>query len=194
MTNATELCFGSHAAGDPAYARYHDTEWGRPVHGETALFERLCLEGFQVGLSWRTVLGKRDAFREAFAGFDPARVAAFGAADVDRLMGDSRLIRNQAKIWACVRGAAIVEAMHVAGETLDALIWSAQPAHHPRPQLAGRATQSPGSAALARELHRRGFRFVGPVNVYATLQACGVINDHIVGCAAGDEIAAAARG
>jgi len=186
--SATHLCFGAHAGSDPIYAHYHDTEWGREVRGEAALFERICLEGFQVGLSWRTVLGKREAFREDFRGFEPALVARFDEADVARLMADQRIVRNRAKITACVRGAGIVEAMHQDGETLADLIWSYQPAHHRRPQPGERATQSPESEALAKELRRRGFRFIGPVNVYATMQACGLVNDHLVGCVIGDEI------
>ena len=187
-TDQTELCFGRHAANDPLYAAYHDTEWGRPVHGETALFERLCLEGFQVGLSWRTILHRRDAFRERFAGFDPELVAAFTDEDVERLMGDPAIIRNRAKIAACIRGAKALLTMHDAGETLDGLLWSYRPIGHVRPTAASRPSETPDSAALAGELRARGFRFVGPVNAYATLQACGIVNDHIVGCPAGDAI------
>ena len=187
---ATELCFSEHAAGDPVYATYHDAEWGRPVRDDTALFERLCLEGFQVGLSWRTVLYKREAFRTAFSGFDPAVVARYGEADVARLMADNGIIRNRAKIMAAIRGAQIVLDLQAQGRTLADLIWSYAPAVHQRPTPESRASQSPESVALADELHRLGFRFIGPVNVYATLQACGVINDHVVGCTVGDAIAA----
>ena len=184
----TELCFGRHAAGDPAYAIYHNTEWGRPIHDEAALFERICLEGFQVGLSWRTVLHKRDAFREVFAGFDPAAVATFTEKDVERLLGDARIVRNRAKINACVNGAKIVVAMHEVGESLDDLVWAHRPKSHTRPTVDTRLSTSPEGDTLAKELHRRGFRFVGPVNTYATMQACGLVNDHIVGCSVGDEL------
>jgi len=186
----TLRCFGRHAAGDPVYAAYHDTEWGRPVREEAALFERVCLEGFQVGLSWRTVLHKRPAFRAAFAGFSPEAVARFGEADLARLMADPGLIRNRAKIAACVRGAQIVLELHERGQTLADLIWSHRPAAHVRPTPEDRVGQSPESVALARELHRLGFRFVGPVNTYATMQACGLVNDHLVGCVIGDAIEA----
>jgi len=192
QTDQTAQCFGRHAADDPTYAAYHDEEWGRPIHDDTALFERVCLEGFQVGLSWRTILHKRDAFRERFAGFDPATVAAFSDADVERLVGDAAIIRNRAKIMACVNGARALLAMHDAGETLDALIWGSRPSSHQRPTEATRPDLTPESDALAAALRKRGFRFVGPVNVYATMQACGVVNDHILGCRIGDEIDAAA--
>jgi len=187
-TDQTTLCFGQHAANDPYYAAYHDDEWGRPVHDDTALFERVCLEGFQVGLSWRTILHRRDAFRDRFCGFDPATVAAFGDDDVERLLADAAIIRNRAKIVACVRGAKALLAMHNEGETLDALIWSFRPGHQERPTVTTRPDLTPESEALAKALRDRGFRFVGPVNVYATMQACGVVNDHIVGCRVGDAI------
>ncbi|MCL2783706.1 MAG: DNA-3-methyladenine glycosylase I [Propionibacteriaceae bacterium] len=186
--NATLSCFGRHAASDPTYALYHDTEWGRPIHDDTALFERVCLEGFQVGLSWRTVLHKRQAFRLAFADFDPVVVAAFTDADVERLANNQDIIRNRAKIRACINGARIVNAMHQAGETLDDLIWGAKPVHHQRPTPETRQDTTPQSEALAKALRQRGFRFVGPVNTYATMQACGVVNDHFVGCIVGDTI------
>jgi len=191
QTDQTAQCFGRHAADDPTYAAYHDEEWGRPIHDDTALFERVCLEGFQVGLSWRTILHRRDAFRDRFAGFDPATVAAFGEADIERLVGDAAIIRNRAKIMACVRGAQALLAMHDAGETLDGLIWGSRPPVHERPTEATRPDLTPESDELAAALRKRGFRFVGPVNVYATMQACGVVNDHIVGCRIGDEIDAA---
>ena len=190
----TALCFGQKAADDPVYARYHDDEWGRPVHGEAALFERIALEGFQVGLSWRTVLHKREAFRRAFAGFDPATVAVFTNDDVDRLAGDPGIIRNRAKIVACVRGARAVLAMHEAGETLDALVWGFAPAVRQRPTAASRPSATPEAEALAKALRQRGFLFVGPVNTYATMQACGLVNDHVRGCPAGDRLDHATKG
>ena len=174
------------------YVAYHDTEWGRPVRGDAALFERLSLEGFQVGLSWRTVLHKREAFREAFAGFEPEKVAAFGASDIARLMGNASIIRNRAKIASCIRGAQLVLQLHDQGRGLSDIIWSFRPASHRRPDAThGRPDLTPESEAMARELRRIGFRFVGPVNCYATMQACGLVNDHLVGCPIGDAIDAA---
>jgi len=187
--DATNHCFGNHDVVDPVYTDYHDTEWGRPVRSEAGLFERICLEGFQVGLSWSTVLHKRDAFREVFEGFDPEKVAAFSDHDIERLLGDQRIIRNRAKTVSCINGARIVVAMHNEGQTLAELIWGFQPANHTRPEDAGsRPKTSPEAHALAEELHGQGFRFVGPVNMYATMQACGLVNDHILGCAVGDAI------
>ncbi|MDR2974195.1 MAG: DNA-3-methyladenine glycosylase I [Propionibacteriaceae bacterium] len=190
MTNisAAELCFGRQAAMDPDYAAYHDTEWGRPVHGEAAVFERICLEGFQVGLSWRTILHKRAAFREDFRDFDPQSVAGFGPDDIARLMADDRIVRNRAKITACVTAAGIVVAMHLAGESLSQVMWSYRPVAHARPTADQWVSLSPQSEALAADLRRRGFRFVGPTNMYAAMQACGVVNDHVQGCPIGDEI------
>ena len=184
----TAICFGPSAAADPVYAAYHDHEWGRPIHDDTELFERICLEGFQVGLSWRTVLQKRDAFRRAFAGFDPATVAAFTDEDIERLANDAAIIRNRAKIRACVDGARAVLAMHEAGQTLDALLWACAPTDHQRPTGDALPTATAESAALAKQLRDYGFKFVGPVNTYATLQACGVVNDHVKGCPVGDAI------
>jgi len=185
--DAARLCFGRNAS-DPTYSAYHDNEWGRPVHDETALFERLALEGFQVGLSWRTVLNKRAAFREAFSGFDPTAVAAFDDTAVDALMTNPGIIRNQAKIRACIQGARALLDMHRRGETLAAAIWGLAPKTHVRPTPQSRPSTSEESVALAVALRKLGFRFVGPVNAYATMQACGVVNDHVVGCPIGDAI------
>jgi len=187
-TSSTAICFGAQAATDPLYVTYHDTEWGRPTTSEVVLFEHICLEGFQVGLSWRTVLHKRAAFREAFAGFDVEAVAKFTDDDVARLMTDATIIRNRAKIDACVNAARIVRQMHDDGETLAALLGRFRPPIHERPHVGGVPAATDESTALAKELHKRGFRFVGPVNVYATMQACGLVNDHVIGCAIGDEI------
>jgi len=190
--SATAVCLSEKIATDPLYVAYHDTEWGRPVRGDQALFERLCLEGFQVGLSWRTVLHKREAFRAAFAGFDPAKVAAFGPADIARLLADQQIIRNQAKIASCIRGAQLVLDLRAQGRSLTDVIWSHRPASHHRPGVGhGRPDQTEESVALARELRTLGFRFVGPVNCYATMQACGLVNDHVSSCPVGDEIEAA---
>jgi DNA-3-methyladenine glycosylase I len=170
------------AGSTPDYLVYHDTEWGVPVHGERALYERLTLEAFQSGLSWLTILRKREAFRSAFAGFDPEAVAAFDDADRQRLMADAGIVRNRLKIDAAIRNAAAVVALRAAGG-LDALLWSHAPADHVPP--AGvedlRAT-SPESVALAKTLKRAGFVFVGPTTMYAAMQACGLVDDHLAGC------------
>jgi DNA-3-methyladenine glycosylase I len=180
---------------DELAARYHDEEWGRPVADEARLLEKLCLEGFQSGLSWDTILRKREAFREVFADFDAAAVARYGDADVERLLGDARIVRNRAKIEASIANARAADAMHAAGETLAALIWSYRP-ERPGPApaaLADMPASTPESKALARELKRRGFRFVGPTTVYAMMQAVGVVNDHLEGCEARDGVEEARR-
>ena len=166
-------------ASTPDYARYHDEEWGRPVHGADALYERLCLEAFQSGLSWLTILRKRENFRAAFAGFRIPAVAAFTDSDVERLMADSGIVRNRAKIEAAIANArAAVEV-----DDLDALIWSFAPAARPAPRsYADVPAVTPESTALAKELKRRGFRFVGPTTAYAGMQACGLVDDHLEGC------------
>jgi DNA-3-methyladenine glycosylase I len=168
---------------DPGYVDYHDREWGRPVRDELRLFEKLCLEGFQAGLSWLTILRKRAAFREAFAGFDPERVAGFGERDVARLLGDARIVRNRAKIEATVGNARALLDLHDTGDTLADLVWSHSPAPRPRPaSMADLPAETPASRALSKALRARGFRFVGPTPVYALMQACGVVDDHIAGC------------
>lgn len=177
-------CFGD---GDPLYERYHDEEWGVPVHGEEALFERIALEGFQSGLSWITVLRKRDAFRAAFAGFDPAVVAGYDEHDVERLMQDAGIVRNRQKIEATVANARALLALHESGRTLDALFWSFAPdrTQHVRATTwADVPAVTPQSRALARELKSLGFRFVGPTTAYAAMQACGLVDDHLATCPA----------
>ena len=177
-------CFGD---GDPLYERYHDEEWGAPVHGEEALFERIALEGFQSGLSWITVLRKRDAFRAAFAGFDPAVVAGYDEHDVERLMQDAGIVRNRQKIEATVANARALLALHESGRTLDALFWSFAPdrTQHVRATTwADVPAVTPQSRALARELKSLGFRFVGPTTAYAAMQACGLVDDHLATCPA----------
>jgi DNA-3-methyladenine glycosylase I len=170
-------------ASTPDYARYHDEEWGRPVRGDDALYEKLCLEAFQSGLSWITILRKREAFRAAFAGFEAERVAAFGERDVERLMADAGIVRNRAKIQASIANAQAVLALDV---PLADLLWSFAPPARPRPTArAGVPAVTPESTAMARELKRRGFRFVGPTTAYALMQACGLVDDHIEGCVAG---------
>jgi DNA-3-methyladenine glycosylase I len=165
----------------PDYVAYHDEEWGRPMHGDPALFERLSLEAFQSGLSWLTILRKRPAFRAAFADFDPAQVAAFGARDVRRLLADSGIVRNRAKMDAAVANARAVLDLE---DGLEALLWSFAPARHRAPRTtADIPSTSPESTAMAKELKRRGFRFVGPTTAYALMQATGMVNDHLVRCA-----------
>jgi DNA-3-methyladenine glycosylase I len=171
-------------AATPDYISYHDDEWGQPVHGEVALFERISLEAFQSGLSWLTILRKRPAFRAAFAGFDPAVVASFDDdADVERLMGDVGIVRNRAKVLATVANARAVVALDGA---LDALLWSFAPdAGRPAPvTTADVPAVTPESTAMAKALKRNGFRFVGPTTAYALMQATGMVDDHLAGCAA----------
>ncbi len=167
----------------PDYLAYHDDEWGRPVRGERALFERISLEAFQSGLSWLTILRKRPAMRAAFAGFDPDAVAAFGPDDEARLLGDAAIVRNAAKIRATIANARAVVALRPAGG-LDALVWSFAPDPAPRrPRSAQEVPSStPASLALAAALRRAGLVFVGPVTAYATMQACGLVDDHVAGC------------
>jgi DNA-3-methyladenine glycosylase I len=169
----------------PEYAAYHDDEWGRPVREDGALYEKLCLEAFQSGLSWITILRKREAFRAAFAGFDVDRVAAFGPREVSRLLRDAGIIRNRAKIDATIANARAAVELRDSGGSLTDLIWSFAPsADRPAPRdIAGVPSATDESKELARELKRRGFRFVGPTTAYALMQACGLVNDHLEGCA-----------
>jgi DNA-3-methyladenine glycosylase I len=174
-------CFGD---GDPVFERYHDEEWGLPVLDERGLFERLTLEAFQSGLSWRTILARRDGFRAAFAAFDPDVVARFGDAEVERLLADTSIIRNRAKIQATLANARATVALRATGEPLEALVRSHAPASQ-GPPPAGWAdvpASTPESVTLARELKRRDFRFVGPTTLYALMQACGLVNDHLADC------------
>lgn len=168
------------AARDPLLREYYDTEWGMPVHDEAGLYERLVLEGFQSGLSWVTILRKRPAFREAFAGFSPDAVAAYDQDDVARLMADERIVRNGRKIDAAITNArATVELRSDGG--LSELIWSFRPESTPEPQVMEEVpSRSPESEALARELKRRGFSFVGPVTIFALMEAVGVVDTHLM--------------
>lgn len=167
---------------DVEYRRYHDEEWGSALHGDRALFEKMALEGFQAGLSWITILRKRPRFREVFAGFESEIVAEFGDVDIERLMADAGIIRNRAKIEATIGNARLVRAM-TDGE-LDELMWSfAPPASGIRPAtMADVPAVTPESAALSKELRRRGFRFVGPTTMYALMQSAGMVDDHLDGC------------
>lgn len=169
-------------ASSDDYLAYHDDEWGVAVHGETGLYERLTLEAFQSGLSWITILRKREGFRAAFAGFDAAAVAAFGESDFERLMSDSSIVRNRLKIRAAVTNAQAVVRLRGSGG-LDDLLWSFAPTGHRRPRTpADVPASSPESTELAKALKRNGFVFVGPITTYATMQACGLVDDHLVGC------------
>jgi len=153
---------------DPAYIAYHDEEWGRPVRDESGLYERLCLEGFQSGLAWITILRKREAFRAAFAGFDPERVARFGERDVKRLLGDAGIVRHRGKIEAAIANARATLALRETEAPLEALMWEYRDA--------------PNGGELSKRLKKAGFRFVGPTTVYAAMQATGIVNDHLPDC------------
>ena len=172
-------------SADPAYNRYHDEEWGLPVVDEHGLYERFCLEGFQSGLSWLTILRKREAFRAAFAGFDPERVARFGERDIKRLLGDAGIVRHRGKIEAAIANARATVALRESGTTLPQLVWSHRPKRPrvPRSRNDWQAS-TPESVALSKELRAVGFRFVGPTTAYAAMQACGIVNDHLAGCPA----------
>jgi DNA-3-methyladenine glycosylase I len=187
-------CFWGASA--PEYVSYHDTEWGFPVAEDRRLFEKLCLEGFQSGLSWLTILRKREGFRRAFAGFDFERVARFGEKDVERLLGDASIVRHRGKIEATINNARrAVELVDEAG-SLAAFVWQFEPEPASRPKRMTwdallELAQTEESRALAKGLKRRGWRFVGPTTVYAFMQAMGLVNDHIEGCDARREVEAA---
>ena len=171
----------SWSASDPEYRRYHDEEWGAPQHDPRALYEKLCLEGFQAGLSWITILRRRPAFREVFHGFDPVRVAAMTEDDVQRLLGDERIIRHRGKIEATISNARAVLALD---EPLEDLMWGFAPTGgRARPRAwSDVPAVTVESTALSKELRRRGFRFVGPTTMYALMQATGMVDDHFEGC------------
>jgi DNA-3-methyladenine glycosylase I len=179
VTTALVRCGWANSA--PEYVAYHDDEWGTPLHGDDALYERMVLEAFQSGLSWLTILRKRPAFREAFGGFSIPEVAAFGPDDEARLMADAGIVRNRAKIAAAISNAKA--ALDLEGG-LDALLWSFAPTGpRVRPQTLGDVpATSPESVAMAKEMKRRGFVFVGPTTAYAMMQATGMVDDHIAGC------------
>ena len=167
-------------ADDIMYRAYHDTEWGQPLHGRTALFERMTLEAFQSGLSWLIILRKRDNFRHAFDQFDIEKIARYGEDDVARLMADAGIVRNRAKIDATIANARVAADLD---DDLDELLWSFAPPARPRPAaISDVAAVTPESTAMARELKRRGFRFVGPTTAYALMQATGMVDDHVANC------------
>jgi len=169
---------------DPLYVAYHDDEWGRPVHDDQRLFEKLCLEGFQAGLAWITILRKRPAFRAAFAGFAIDVVAEYGDDDVERLLQDAGIVRHRGKIAAAIGNARRAQELIAEVGSLDAHVWSFAPARRPA-RLASCAeipASTPGSTALSKDLKRRGWRFVGPTTVYAFMQSMGIVDDHVAGC------------
>jgi DNA-3-methyladenine glycosylase I len=171
--------------GGPEYVEYHDREWGRPSHDEVYLFEMLTLEAFQSGLSWLTILRKREAFRTAFDDWDVERIAAYGDRDIERLMGDASIVRNRAKIEATIRNAKAVGGLQADGATLGELLWEFAPEPTGAPPASGSdlPAKTPESTEMAKELKRRGFAFVGPTVAYALMQGVGLVNDHLAGCA-----------
>ena len=174
----------SWCGNDDLYQRYHDTEWGTTLHGENKVFEKITLEGMQAGLSWITILRKRETFREAYADFDIASVAEFGDDDVARLMANPGVIRNGAKISAAISNARVAYDMLAAGQSLDELVWSFAPKKKSRGVGVNEPihAETAESKAMSKELKKRGFRFVGPTTMYAFMQSSGMVNDHIVGC------------
>jgi DNA-3-methyladenine glycosylase I len=179
------------AGADPLYVAYHDDEWGRPVADDRRLFEKLCLEGFQAGLSWLTILRKRENFRRAFAGFDPARVARFGARDVARLLVDEGIIRHRGKIESTIQNARRALELQDEFGSIASYVWQFEPKPSDRPRRITRSAllrmaTSPASIAFSKDLRKRGWTFVGPTTVYAFMQAMGLVNDHIEGCPARD--------
>jgi DNA-3-methyladenine glycosylase I len=176
-------------ATDPLYVAYHDEEWGRPVTDERGLYERFCLEGFQSGLSWLTILRKRENFRRAFADFDPDAVARFGERDVRRLLADAGIVRHRGKIEATIANARGVLELRKAGTPLHELVWSFAPESYSTPKTtADWFAQTAESQALSKRLKVAGFRFVGPTTVWAAMQACGIVNDHLATCWVRDEV------
>jgi DNA-3-methyladenine glycosylase I len=170
---------------DPLYVQYHDAEWGVPVRDDVRLFEKLSLEGFQAGLSWITILRKRENFRAAFAGFDPARVARFGARDITRLLGDAGIVRHRGKIEAVIGNAQRYDDLCAEFGSLAKFVWGFEPAPGERPKVLTRAAIPnviPESVAMSKALKQRGWRFVGPTTMYALFQAMGLVNDHLAGC------------
>lgn len=175
-------------AASPDYFAYHDTEWGFPVTDDRRLFEKLCLEGFQSGLSWRTILAKRENFRAAFAGFDFHKVAEFDDADVARLLADAGIVRHRGKIEATINNARRARELAAAEGSIAAYVWRFEPAPAAEFQV---VSTSPASVAMSKDLKKRGWAFVGPTTVYAFMQAMGLVNDHAEGCAIREEVAAA---
>ena len=187
-------CSWCAAAADwPPYLHYHDTEWGFPVAEDRRLFEKLCLEGFQSGLSWRTILAKREAFRAGFANFEIGRVARFGEADVQRLLQDAGIVRHRGKIEAVINNARRALELIAEQGSLAAYIWRFEPTADSEAEHLGR-TESPASRALSKDLKQRGWKFVGPTTMHAFMQSMGLINDHAPGCVVHAEVRAARQG
>ncbi|MDP3174134.1 MAG: DNA-3-methyladenine glycosylase I [Phenylobacterium sp.] len=185
MSSHPNRCGWRGLAGDPVYEAYHDTEWGVPEYDSRALWEKLVLDGFQAGLAWITILRKRDAFREAFAGFDPEKVARFGEADRGRLMADAGIVRSNGKIDAAINGARIYLDMRERGEDFSEFLWGftgGKPIQGEWTEKTGIPTQTPLAVEMSKALKARGFKFVGPVIVYAFMEATGLVNDHTVSC------------
>jgi DNA-3-methyladenine glycosylase I len=190
VTNLSDLVIGEDklprcrwGASTPEYQAYHDLEWGRPVGDDDRVFETICLEGFQSGLSWLTILRKRAGFRTGFGSFDPSIVAGFGDSEVDRLLADTGIVRNRAKILATIANAQATIGLRDQGISLAAVVWKHESGTRRSPSSLGVLPGStPESKALSVELRRYGFRFVGPTTVYAAMQSLGVVNDHLVGC------------
>jgi DNA-3-methyladenine glycosylase I len=179
----------SWAGTDPLYIEYHDEEWGRPVVDDRRLYEKLCLEGFQAGLSWITILRKREHFRNAFANFDPTLVAKFGARDVTRLLRDAGIVRHRGKIESAINNAGRALALQEEFGTLSNYVWQFEPPPSERPhrvthEILQQMTTTPASIALSKDLKKRGWSFVGPTTMYAFMQATGIVNDHVEGCPA----------
>jgi DNA-3-methyladenine glycosylase I len=173
------------ASADPEYLRYHDEEWGTPLHGDRPLFEKMCLEGFQAGLSWITILRKRPMFRQVFHGFDPVRVAAMGDDEVEAAMGNEGIIRNRAKVLSTIKNANLtLEITHDKPGALDELMWSFAPPPRPRrlTSMAEVPAVTEDSTAMSKTLRKLGFGFVGPTTMYALMQSAGMVDDHVVGC------------
>jgi len=181
------------APGDSGYLRYHDTEWGFPVASDQRLFEKLCLEGFQSGLSWRTILNKREAFRGAFAGFDIAQVAGFGPAEIARLLADAGIVRHRGKIAAAINNAQRCLELAAEHGSLAKYIWSFEPPAPLEPIEPLMLTESAASLALSNDLKRRGWKFVGPTTMHAFMQSMGLFNDHALGCVTRERVDAARR-
>jgi len=189
----------SWAGSDPLYLRYHDTEWGYPVADDRRLFEKLCLEGFQAGLSWLTILRKREAFRAAFAGFEPEALAGFGPREVSRLLGDAGIVRHRGKIESTVNNARRLLELRAEAGSLARFVWSFEPRAAKRPRrltltVLRTLARTAESAALSKALRRRGWTFVGPTTAYAFMQAMGVVNDHLEGCAIRERVEKARAG
>ena len=194
MTDSTGIDIGSDGVArcfwaglDPLNVAYHDTEWGRPVVDDTRLFEKICLEGFQSGLSWLTILRKRERFRNAFDGFDPGRIARYDDGDVARLLADAGIVRHRGKIQATINNARRYPGLVGEFGSLAAYLWGFEPAPDSRPAVVDRdalfaLTTSPESVALSKDLRKRGWSFVGPTTMYAAMQAMGLVNDHVEGC------------